>query len=317
MSDEREEVSERNIGRRRMLRGAGAVLAGTAGAAVAGAVAATPAHAAAGDPVVQGAANNAGTTVTGLTTNTIAGATLDLANTATAVEPSGFTGAGASLRLNPTGDVLSASASPGSIGMSTDGTVWVASSFQGITFRDFVFTTANANVLVAFNPTRVVDTRDPAQRQRIVNPNVLDSSGRLLGGNTMTVRLDDFVFNAYSVLGNLTAVQPVADGFLVIFPTGAPRPVASNVNYARSLFALSNFAVSASGAFDIGGGVKVDAVSIFASATTHVIFDLAAASVPSFGNVSPVLLRAGTADAQHALSVRKQSNPPTWYKTRN
>jgi hypothetical protein len=170
---------------------------------------------------------------------------------------------------------------------------------------------------VAFNPTRVVDTRDPNMRRHVVNPNVLDSGGRLMGGHTMTLRLDDFVFNAFAVFGNLTAVSPVADGFLLVFPAGAPQPTASNVNYARSLFALSNFAVSASGSFDTGGGIKVDAVSIFASATTHVIFDLAAASVPSFGNVNAVLLRAGTADAQHALSVRRQSNPPGWYKTRN
>lgn len=55
-----EEKDERHTDRRRLLRGAGAVVAGVAG--VAGAVAATPAQAATGDQVLAGKAHTADAT---------------------------------------------------------------------------------------------------------------------------------------------------------------------------------------------------------------------------------------------------------------
>src|SRR4051794_10553437 len=67
-----EEEKDRHIGRRRLLRGGGAVVAGIAGAGVASAVVATPAEATQGNAVLAGLANTetdtTGISLTGATT---------------------------------------------------------------------------------------------------------------------------------------------------------------------------------------------------------------------------------------------------------
>jgi hypothetical protein len=71
--------------------------------------------------------------------------------------------------------------------------------------------------------------------------------------------------NATAVVLNVTAVNPTAGGFLTIFPTGAARPVTSNLNYSAGE-AVPNLVEVGTGA---GGNV-----SIFSQAQTDVVVDL-------------------------------------------
>ena len=65
---------------------------------------------------------------------------------------------------------------------------------------------------------------------------------------------------------NVTVTNPVADGFLTVFPCSSGRPVASNVNYVAGR-TVPNFVVSG---IDEFGGVCIETM-----ATTDVIVDLA------------------------------------------
>lgn len=53
--------------------------------------------------------------------------------------------------------------------------------------------------------------------------------------------------NAVGVFGNLTAIQPAADGFLNMFPTGTPLGQVNTLNYLRGVSALSNHVMVALG----------------------------------------------------------------------
>jgi len=317
VQEQHNESADAAVSRRRMLRGASVVVAGAAGVVVAGAVAATPADAAAGSPVVQGQANDAGTAATSLTASNTSSATLELNNSS--LTGSNPARAGAALRLTPAGNLLSNTAPPGSMGMTTDGTVWIVPGLvSGQPYREFLYSSGNANLLAPITPTRALDTRAVDGRTHIASPNVLDGSGRLIAGQTLVLDLSPYTFNSYAIFANLTAVTPAADGYLTLFPTGVTRPNASNVNYTPSLFALSNFAVSGTGAFSVNSSI-VDAVSIYASQTTHVILDLVALSVPQWANVTPSLIPGaaltGGATSLQAGAGRPSSDTPNWAAT--
>ncbi|MGH9266267.1 MAG: hypothetical protein ACRD1D_16405, partial [Acidimicrobiales bacterium] len=70
-----------------------------------------------------------------------------------------------------------------------------------------------------------------------------------------------------AVMVNVTVVSPTTAGFLTVFPTGEPRPVASNLNFTPGLIVPNLVAVK------LGAGGRI---SIFNSAgNTHVIVDVA------------------------------------------
>ncbi|OLE29174.1 MAG: hypothetical protein AUG44_05285 [Actinobacteria bacterium 13_1_20CM_3_71_11] len=315
---EKDESVERVVNRRRLLKRAG-VLAAGAGAVVAGAVVAAPAaEAATGDPVLQGHANAAGTGSTGLSAGPAANLpTLELANTESAVDGVGNTRAGAPLRLVPSGDLLSDTAPAGSIGITHDGTIWYVQDVgAGQLVRQYVYATANANFTVPLNPDRVIDTRNSDGRKRILTPGALDGFGRVRGGQRIDVDLSDYVFNAFAVYVNLTAVSPVGDGFLTAFPSGTTQPPVSNVNYMHTVPAWPNYALVPVGGFQVAPGDVRDAISIFASATVHVIVDISAATVADWGSVNPAHLPGFTGSrTTTAKATAPKRTAPTWAKT--
>ena len=316
---EKDESVERVVNRRRLLKRAG-VLAAGAGAVVAGAVVAAPAaEAATGDPVLQGHANAAGTGSTGLSAGPAANLpTLELANTESAVDGVGNTRAGAPLRLVPNGQLLSDTAPAGSIGITEDGTIWFVQDVGGGQLvRQYIYATANANFTVPLNPDRVIDTRNSDGRKRILTPGALDGFGRVRGGQSIAVDLRDYVFNAFAVYVNLTAVFPVADGFLTAFPTGATQlPPVSNVNYMHTVAAWPNYALVPVGGFQVAPGDVRDSISIFASATVHVIVDISAATVADWGSVNPVHLPGFTGSRTTTAPAKApKRTAPTWAKT--
>ena len=68
------------------------------------------------------------------------------------------------------------------------------------------------------------------------------------------------------VILNATVVGPAAMGYLTIFPAGAPRPNASDLNFATGETRPNLVVVQ------VGAGGRV---SLFSSAQTHVLFDVA------------------------------------------
>ena len=74
----------------------------------------------------------------------------------------------------------------------------------------------------ALPPTRILDTRG--------------SGGPIGPGAVRTVRVagvENVPANAGAVVLNVTVDQPTANGFVTVYPTGDPPPVASNLNFVR------------------------------------------------------------------------------------
>jgi hypothetical protein len=73
--------------------------------------------------------------------------------------------------------------------------------------------------------------------------------------------------DAIGVFGNLTAIQPAADGFLAMFPAGGSIGQFNNLNYTRGVSAVSNFVM-----IRLGGGQ----VTVFVSGNgpTNFLFDV-------------------------------------------
>lgn len=273
-------------GRRALLRTGGAVVAGMAGLAVAQTALAGSASAAAGDPVLMGAANSAGATTTTLTGANAAGSTLALAHTA---------------GLAPLRVVEQAAPSqlPAALGsgdlVNYDGDLYYTAGGTNGPFFGMVYTGWTANQLVPITPQRVLDTRNAPGRAKILNPSGnLDSSGRLLGGRSIEIDLSGLAQFSTAAYCNLTAVTPLAAGYMVLWP-GGTRPGTSTVNFAAKAV-IANFAVT--------GVSASDTVSIFANVTTHVLLDVTSFATGFPGDVSAPGPTAAAASAAQRRAER-------------
>jgi hypothetical protein len=112
----------------------------------------------------------------------------------------------------------------------------------------------------ALVPARILDTRTGTG----------DINGPLGPGTTVEVQVTGRggvpVNGVTAVILNATVVSPAGPGYLTIFPTGAPRPLASDLNYATGEI-RPNLVVVA-----VGNGGKV---SLFTPTSAHVVFDVA------------------------------------------
>lgn len=311
---EHQEEPAAAVNRRRLLRGAGAVLAGTAGAAVAGGVVADPAAAAAGSPIIAGQSNDGGSS-TELTANDGSSATLELNNTFSVTDSEGNVRAGATLRLTPEGDLLSDTAPIGSIGMTNDGTLWlVPGTYNGALYRHWIYTTGNANMTIPLVPDRAIDTRTASTRTRILNPSALDSSGHVRGGQTIIIDLSSYTAGSFAYFINVTAVSPTADGFLTVFPTGLPRPTTSSLDWSHTLGALANFAVVGTGLAELSEDDIRDSISLYVNSTVHVLVDVMAVTVAGAFSVNPAYLGSALAapDTRARMAKPKRATPQPW-----
>jgi hypothetical protein len=299
MPEEKIAQEETGVDRRDLLRRGGAVLAGMAGLGVAGVAGASSATAAPGDPVLQGLPNDASPELTRLTSSSPAG-TIEVANTAT----------GAPLRLAVTpgtpadnskvGDYYT-SAPASSVALPTftheTGTGPLAPALWGYLYTD-IWATQPIPVL----PQRALDTRSASGRARVTDPvGKFDSAGRLLAGRTITLDLTDFVFAPGAVFGNITVTGPLAAGFVSVYPSD-PRPPTSSINFVTGQ-TIANFSLTG-----MSAGLSI---RIFASATTHVIFDVTAFAVGSADFVNPAILPTVAAMSTTATLT---AEPPEWFK---
>ena len=291
------DVTETAVGRRNLLRG-GAVLAGAAGVAALGAVSAPRASAADGDPVVQGE-ENAATSTTSLRIGDPDGGadpTLALGNND-----------GPSLQLQALAGDWDGTLELGEIANTTLGPLIGVNDFDNQLATGYLatnFDLASISVAYAITPVRVLDTRTAGGRAGIVRTSTgaLDANNRLKAGGWIDVGLTpaDQNFTVESAFVNLTAVAPVAAGFLSVYVPGA-RPNTSTLNVmARQTLA--------NGAF-VGVDVVEDtfAVRIFSSTTTHVLLDLTGVSlndVPGPG-ATPAARKASSAQVRRARVARR------------
>ncbi len=265
-----EEIINRKVDRRRLLGRAGAVAATVAGAGAVSAAVGSPASAAPGDEVVLGQLNDAGTTATELKNNSTTNPSLRLTNSSLS-SVGGVTQAGPALELKPGGDYTGGP--KGSLGVSTDGVLWLVDD-QGPVF---VRTAFNTTVVESFNPVRILDTRPEegsTGKASMLNPSVLNSSGYIPAGRTLNVRLDSLFRYVETIYANITVLAGGGAGFLTVFPGGRSRPLASNVNYTPGAI-VANFAMVSVGSLS---GANF-AISIYAHTAAKVILDISGAVV--------------------------------------
>lgn len=283
-------TTDEPVGRRALLRRAATVAAaGIGGIAATEMLTAGPASAASGGNVVLGEANDSQTDQTTWTSATQQGASLELSNT----------GLTANVRLAPVddaehyggstihGDPLAKMVGGELINLTEQSTdnqgnpetvdtlYWMAGpndpagQLHNLTV---VLTTATGTVFAAVPPQRLLDTRASGGRTRIANQSVLDSQGRLIGGKALELQLDEFIIFAYAVHFNLTAVAETGNGFLSVYP-GPTRPTVSNLNYSTGIN------IANAGLSPLSSNFSV---FIYASKTTHVLFDLQGWTLPDF-----------------------------------
>jgi len=295
---------DRSVARRGLLTRGGVVVAGAIGAGMAGAAVATPASAATGDPVVQGQSNSVGTDV--LTTeitatnNTAPTPTLTLTNPGSRVVGT-VTEATPSLRLtkSPVANPSSTGAG-GDMVATSDGQLWFTHGIPAVgNVPAIVHTDANATSFVPLvAPRRMLDTRTSSGRANVLDRSgKFDSTGRLLAGKTIHINLTSLVTFGDGVTSNLTVTKPATGGYLTLWSGAVTRPTASSINFAAGQ-TIANLTVSGLAEFST---TATDTIAIFASATTHVILDVAAFAVSDLGQVlAPFTAAPTSARAQRA-----------------
>lgn len=263
MSDKKDNSGD--VNRRRLLRGAGAAVAGAVGAGVAASLA-TPANAAVGDPVLAGDDTNAGASSTSITMADPNNAALVLNNNE-----------GPSLTFGPTDSLPNGSnvSAPGSVIGDQYGNVFTNQVFVDETgansnFYTRVMTDGWATQVFPIDPVRVLDTRNASLRTRLIG-GTRDSSGRLVAGQTGVLDISDQVNGAIGAQINITVVNAAAAGYVTVWSgAGTTHPASSSINYAASA-ALSNFGQTVVGFVN---DTQHDVFGIFTSQTTHVLIDL-------------------------------------------
>ncbi|MQA62035.1 MAG: hypothetical protein GEU86_11145 [Actinophytocola sp.] len=305
MTNEDKPSTDAMHGRRALLTRGGAVLAGVAGAGVASAITAPAANAAPGDAVIQGSDNDAEATTTGLT-STSSDATLDLSN--------GNTANVAPLRLapvaTPSANNVSAQSRGGDL-FNYDGELVMTHFGQESGVAEphvgFAHTSYWSNTMVTIEPQRVLDTRDSATHDNIVNKaGNLDSKGRLIAGKAIRVRLDGLVNFGDAVNANLTVVKPLANGYASITPENpGAAPSTSSINYVTNQI-IGNFAVAPIGWEEGESDGIWDYVYLFTYATTHLVLDVSGFAVPHVSMVNPPAFAALGAQHEDKQAKRRQ-----------
>lgn len=114
-------------------------------------------------------------------------------------------------------------------------------------------------------PARLLDTRNPGGQTIDCYD---EAGGRIYKNTVYQLLVTDRAFvpsDATAVILNVTAVLPAAAGFITVFPCGAPRPNASNLNFVAG-DVIPNLVIAG-----VGVGGKV---CFFTSVTTHLLVDV-------------------------------------------
>ena len=253
------------------------------------------AEAAASDPLVLGLNNDAGNSVTGLSTSSVTGSALVVGNTGTAHGPLQLAGSDAqvanSVALHQ-GELFQVNGDLFFVSVDT--------ATPGGPVAGQVLTTANATQQVAIIPKRFLDTRTDDGKSRIVTA-TLDTAGRMMAGTWLVLDPTELGFYT-SIVGNLTAVAPLAPTFLTVAPEAlVGAPTTSTLNCPKGLVLANGFLVAAN--------PNNGRIAIYTAQTTHVLLDVTGVNTPSpdFVDVPlPSITPAG--HARYAAAVRKATS---------
>ncbi len=185
-------------------------------------------------------------------------ATLSLGNA-----PGGFAVAGLPVTLPPgAATVLNTTFTPSTTGTSSGNVTLNIASLAGSGTSAFTVKgtgvppgTSIGAPFSALAPTRILDTRE--------------SGGPIGPGSVRTVRVAGVAnvpSNAGAVVMNVTVDQPTANGFVTVYPTGQPTPLASNLNFVGGQ-TIANLVTA-----KIGDGGSVNVFNL--AGQTQVVFDV-------------------------------------------
>ncbi|WP_186526354.1 hypothetical protein [Leekyejoonella antrihumi] len=108
--------------------------------------------------------------------------------------------------------------------------------------------------LVPVTPARLLDTRQSRK-----------PAARSTTTLTVTGHGDIPASGVAAVVLNVTVTSPVDAGFVTVWPSGSPRPTASNLNYAKGQVVANQVSVK------VGSSGEVD---LYTRASTHVVVDV-------------------------------------------
>jgi hypothetical protein len=128
-----------------------------------------------------------------------------------------------------------------------------------------------ASAYVPVTPYRILDTRTP-----------LGYSGRVGAGTPFTLALAGVPSGSTAVVLNLTVDAPAAAGFVTIYPTGQPRPLASSINVDGAGQTIANLVT-----VPIGASNSVD---IYTLMTTDLVADVQGYYAPATSATSGLLI---------------------------
>jgi len=109
----------------------------------------------------------------------------------------------------------------------------------------------SGDVFAGTTPNRILDTR---------------GGGALTGNSSGILTVAGVPSNAHAAVLNVTVTNPTAPSYLTVWPDGASRPLASDLNFVGGL-TVANLVI-----VQLGGGSKVDIYNAFGS--TDVVVDL-------------------------------------------
>jgi hypothetical protein len=111
--------------------------------------------------------------------------------------------------------------------------------------------TGSGDIFVGTTPNRILDTR---------------GGGAIPGNSSMTLTVTGAPSNAHAAVLNVTVTNPTAPSYLTIWPDGAARPLASDLNFVSGL-TVANLVI-----VQLGGASKVDIYNAYGS--VDVVVDL-------------------------------------------
>ena len=115
-------------------------------------------------------------------------------------------------------------------------------------------------------PARLLESRSGPDLKTV--DRLFEGFGQLAAGSVTELKVTDrggVPGDADAVMLNVTAVLPTGSGFLTVYPCGADRPLASNVNYQAG-DVVPNAVLA-----KIGTGGNV---CIYTKAATHLVIDV-------------------------------------------
>ncbi|MFN0110021.1 MAG: putative Ig domain-containing protein [Blastocatellia bacterium] len=127
-------------------------------------------------------------------------------------------------------------------------------------------------------PVRLEDTR-PGQTACVAPGMPLTGGVDTIHQGTTTCNGVTIPSVARAMMGNITVVNPAANGFLTVFPGGVPRPTVATGNYRAGAVLNSPFTVGLS---------PTGQFNVYSTATTHVVIDVLGYFSPDLVDVNGV-----------------------------